>query len=844
MSKYVGYDIIVAHKTPLGARVGNYQFNNSGCVDWRPLAANNKLVFFGDIHQPQKLADNCYVIGAPMQFNFGDVGDRGMWVVDTDDWSVKFVELKSPKFITVDTIDGVDKNDKYNYYRVLHSDKRIESNNIVSVVVPEHFDERIKSDNFDGILNEWLTINEKDNNYLEVIKDILVDKSATVKTFIKDKLLSVGMTDFMSIKHAVYQVDNGFTLIVGDTDEFDSNGAGKTNSVDAICWCLFGETTKGLTGTDVILDKPVRQNDCHVTLVTDGYTIHRSHKRGLTILSEAKSCDLAEGLRKPDRQKLLEEQILGFDKNMFMSACYFSQENLVMLTGMGDKDKTNMITNLLGFDVYDDLYSKVHEKIKLFESDIDKNDDEGNSINNKIIIVKSKIDDCDEKIGEINADIKSYNEKISDYVAVVVSDTNTLNDLMNAPNDEESNFDNIIAVIDKCNNDISDKNNTIELLSNKLKDEGNRKFDLSKSMASISKEIDINNSNIDKLRLELDKLKSLKFGEKCDKCGSVIDESNVNMFKTEKIDKINTIETHNNDLNKEYNRLNDELSLIINSISSNEKEIRNCREIVDKDRKKISESNDEKNRIISSSKIRKNKIVDIQSGIDRMNITISEYKDRIVELTNRLDSTVKQKRVLDDDVAKYNKELNEIKSKIDKLNNGVSMLEFWKNAFSPKGIRVLLLDRFCNDFNLIANDYLSMISNGVMSVIINPKSTIKSGDERNKLSIDVSVNGQIRKYEALSGGEKKRVDISLCLALNKWTSVKYDIENGILGITIFDELFSFIDRIGEESIGAVLNVEGRNRAIFVISHTPELGSYANSRMTVIKRNGISSIGKE
>jgi DNA repair exonuclease SbcCD ATPase subunit len=82
------------------------------------------------------------------------------------------------------------------------------------------------------------------------------------------------------------------------------------------------------------------------------------------------------------------------------------------------------------------------------------------------------------------------------------------------------------------------------------------------------------------------------------------------------------------------------------------------------------------------------------------------------------------------------------------------------------------------------------------------------------------------------------------MALNKWVSNKYQIPNGLLGLMILDEMFSFIDRMGEESIATLLYEESQTKSVLVISHTPELASYATRIYNVTKENGVSHLDTE
>ena len=58
-----------------------------------------------------------------------------------------------------------------------------------------------------------------------------------------------------------------------------------------------------------------------------------------------------------------------------------------------------------------------------------------------------------------------------------------------------------------------------------------------------------------------------------------------------------------------------------------------------------------------------------------------------------------------------------------------------------------------------------------------------------------------------------------------------------------DEIFAFLDSLGEETIGTLLHEEGKNKAIYVISHTNELAAYASSSILIEKRGGVSELIK-
>lgn len=831
----IGYDIVLLHKQP------QYKLDNGFVlegVDWERLASNNKLVFFGHDHDAKILAVNCFVIGSPMPLTFGDVSDRGVWIIDTSDYSVEFVKLKYPKFITVNSYDEV--KDSYNYYRVLHAKEKSNIENVIGVVEPEFFSERITTDNFIEILHEWMKINSINNNYFDIIKNLITDKFQITRIMYDGKIDKVMIDDFFSIGHVEYNIDNGFTLIAGINEDFDSNGAGKSSVVDSIFWCLFGASTKSVTGDDVI-----RRGckDCNVTLHLSGgkdnnkYIISRTRKNGLSIICDEKC--LTDGLRQVDRQILLEQQILGFDKNVFLASCYFAQENLILLSGMTDVDKTNMITQLLGFEKYDDLYNEMSLQIKQKLIEIEKFVENKRNLETDLMIEKQKLNNQNSKINELElrkTNLSNKQIEIDNQIQnLEIEEAKKTIDLKSV--NVRDNSSDIIRYEEQLNN--------IEQLINseriKLEKCNDNNIKLNSKIAKLNSQLESVNENVNQINYEINELNNLKTNSRCDKCGAIITAQNVEMFINDKNNKKDFLITSVEILQNELSDSNVELNELKNDISSSKFEINKLELQRVNANLNINQLRSEQEKVIKLTNI-------INTEISKINVLIKSLRDQVISVEN-------DKTKIDNDIINVRNAIDSINKSILQIDNNIissvscisdrkldnEKFEFWKNAFSPKGIRTLLMDRFCNQFNLIINNYISTVSNGLMTLSLRPTKMLKSGDERNFLSLIITLNEIEVRYESLSGGEKRRVDVALCLALNEWVSMKYNVKCGILGFIAFDEVFSYLDNLAEETIATMLYNKSRDREIFVISHTADLGSYADKSIFLRKSNGITSL---
>jgi len=843
------YDLVVVHKTPVGSVVGKHIFNEG--VNWRKLAHQNKFVAFGHIHQMQKLSENCFVIGSPMHLGFGDEGKRGIWIVDTDVNRCSFYKLDYPEFIVVNTSNEVKEDD--NYYKVLNSSSRVTGDNVISVVLPEVFEERIKSNSFIEILKEWLTINEKDNSYLDVVKDILEEKLTLVKQFYSGKISKVVIKDFLSVGEVEYIIpENGFTLITGDSGTFNSNGSGKSSLTgEAICWALFGETTKGLTGDDVIRRG---QDDCSVKLIlnkgNNKIIIERSRKDGLKITVDVIETSafprvdrkdniivdtVLSGMRQTDRQEYLEESILGFDKTVFLASVYFSQENLLMLTHLSDTEKTNMITNLLGFEQYDSLQEQVISKIHSLEKEIELKNKERIDIDKSLVGLKTTVLGNEERIKDKNKQISDHEQSIQMYTEKVNEYTNRLNEKIDFIKvDYLTEIQNLRDTQDKIDNKLVTIREMKEGLVGDISS-------INSKISSCRMECSVNEKEVIKLENEIKSLQSLEKNVKCDKCGSFITEENIEKFVNEKSGIISqlsaslvVIEKDLMEFQKTLSQLSKEHSVLISKEKSLTEERLGTRlNLVTLEQLQRDQETREKDYLVSAEKIR--------GEIDKYSSFIKDSKKKIGGLNEQLKDIYTDKDKLLDKIKMLDDSILSTNESIRKIEDIISKLGFWKIAFSSKGIRSVLLDRFCNEINVFVNQYLSTVSSGLMTLVVTPTKVTKGGEERNKIGMSIQIDGQEVKYESLSGGEKRRVDISLIFGLNKWISSKHNIDNGIFGLIILDEVFSFLDSTGSETTAQLLWDEGKNRNIFVIDHALGLSSYADRIWTVNKVNGVSKL---
>lgn len=218
--------------------------------------------------------------------------------------------------------------------------------------------------------------------------------------------------------------------------------------------------------------------------------------------------------------------------------------------------------------------------------------------------------------------------------------------------------------------------------------------------------------------------------------------------------------------------------------------------------------------------------------LDRLNILQRTKKERESELNeilnkiNNIESQIKNKQSSEYDKEiitslkhrekQLNEELVEIIKNKKIIDKKITMLEFWKNGFSPSGIPNMLIDESIPFMNFKVNEYLEKISGGRYIVSFDTMKENKSGDFKDKISVNVlDTLTKASSRKKLSGGQTRIVDIATILTLSDLQCLTQDIKFNIL---LFDEIFDSLDDENIGYVSKILRLLAKDKSIFLISH--------------------------
>jgi DNA repair exonuclease SbcCD ATPase subunit len=237
------------------------------------------------------------------------------------------------------------------------------------------------------------------------------------------------------------------------------------------------------------------------------------------------------------------------------------------------------------------------------------------------------------------------------------------------------------------------------------------------------------------------------------------------------------------------------------------------------------------------------KISKVEDNIDKLKSAknkIRELELSISNCTDNLNREINRKLEIKEIISheEYEKLEDLVKIAEDKFNlaqKDFKYNKFIRNILGEDGVRKYVILKVLPILNRKVNFYLSMLGSDY---------TITFDNElKEKL---IARNKDIRSYESFSGGEKKRIDLALLLALMDVSKERNSIDTNIL---VLDEILdTSLDTVGAESFLEHLKngfkVTCPDKCIYIISHKKELGEELfDSIIHLIKKNDFTSIDK-
>lgn len=702
-------------------------------------------------------------------------------------------------------------------------------------------------------------------------------------------LSNIRAKNFLSWKDLNFNVVKGATLIDGwNDDDGRSEGSGKSAILNAVCWNLFGCLPKEANVDDVIKDG---EKSCEVVLEFDnGDAIVRTRKpNDLYIL---KAGATIKGKDAKETQSLIEEYI-GMNFETFCQSIYFAQNYDKKFLTSGQADKGKILSSIQNLQVFDkarkevmDLASAEDKKITSLRNQLQVEENNIKNLKSQHALITSFIED---KIKKHQAQASNLNQQkmmVTGNVARLASDIDSTNlkmseiDLNSLQNDEtelnaaKSQYvTDLSAVtyqktqIDTIRRSILAKENEGKTLATKYNTLQNKKQNLSNielnptylNLLTQRKAQEEFHKSLSYKRLDDKRIQLIEYINNptkiCPSCGSElknIDTSHVKQELNAIIAQMDGMASDSasfiENIDKQIVSLGEQLSKDSENIDVDIADVLTQLQVISDylDQNKVPSIDDlnakekELKSVISQiddalgqTQSKKMQHLQLKSKLDML---VRQQTDYMMQLS-QIDQAIEQLGEPDvsGDEAKLQNiviEMDQVAFKYDEINrlleeskSYVQRLETLKDGF--KEIKSYVFTNALNELNYRANQYL----NDLFDV----EASIKFTSEDQKIETKITLDGKDRSLGLLSGGQNRRFNLAVDLALSDIVSQR---KTSKLDLLVFDEYFKDLSEISMEKSLDLL--KSRKCPVLLIEHNTLFKNIVDNTFFVRLQDGTST----
>lgn len=631
--------------------------------------------------------------------------------------------------------------------------------------------------------------------------------------------------NFLSFLEFDLTFQKGLLAVVGenrDTPGARSNGSGKSAIAgDAIAWCLYGQTTRGVSGDDVI--HSLSKKNCRVTVhLDDGTVIERyrhdkEHKNSIVIRR-------VQNEVQADRLKDAQEQIdtlIGMDWLTFRQSCLFGQD-AVRFLALTDSEKKAVIERIMGVEILDSAATLAREDARTLQDAVSEKDKD-------TAIARAEIESLDRQ----KVTLRTAQDRISrtqhdelvalgselDSVAKELAELTNKNreELLSAERDRE-HWGNLAGNSQAL---IDDRLALLTELTDMLSKANTAQLGIHGQVAAID-------SGKSALAASIRRLQSLSGS--CPTCLQSVPPDHAHKVIP--------------GLALDLERLTAESARLVESLAESKACMASINEAVSQARKGYQE-------VLAGGLTANERLQSATEKLDRLQGAFATAKETLESRQKRIQGRLAALRKAPDpgyeaELVRVNQQASTVKEHLelysaesDQFAQLHKSYEFWINAFGLKGMRSMMLDNVLPYLEERCNGYLEELTGGTFKIGLSPVSASRGKEIRDSISVALSSASGADCYEGLSGGERQRVDLACAIALADLARLR---SKSKLELLVFDEVFERLDDAGCEAVGALLrkHADGWGTALLV-THLDALLAEVPNRIRVVKQMGVSRV---
>jgi DNA repair exonuclease SbcCD ATPase subunit len=633
--------------------------------------------------------------------------------------------------------------------------------------------------------------------------------------------------NFLIIGQADIDLSNrGLCRIAGENSDdttSSSNGSGKSSIIEAIYWCLFGETLRNIKSADGVVNRKTKKN-CSVVLEfseegnlyrVERYRRHTKHKNNLYLYINGVD---SRGKDNRDTQKYI-EGVIGMDKMSFANSVVFGQghsKNLKRFSEMTDSEKKETLESILNLDVFVKSYEAVKGSLKELEVSREHAADKAKDLFERVSFCEEKLAEALKKAEDFDTNkavevlgLEDAETALEETIGGLRERIQSLGDNLVSSDDAEEG---IAAAEELLSAHLELKSSLSELYTEKRNKDLLIKRGIERDVAALEAKVEA--------LLDPD-----HDGELCSSCGQKVTESGLVMAKDGYEFNIQDMSRSVETLDNRLKKLKKGYTLKVSAI---EEDISQVREFISEQKVRVKEASD-----------LKNKYLELTYKLEAREEMLASYKDAISKARSSENVWKATAKEWADEVSKLNEKVSQFEEDVQNMDGDISYYTFWKKAFSRKGIRSYLLDQIVPFLNERVAHYLDILTDGGIEATFHTVKTLASGDKRENFNLEISNKNAADTYEGNSGGEKRRIDLGVALGFNDFLASRSGKRFNLL---LLDEVFEGVDADGLYYVIKVLeDIARRKSSVFVITHRDELKSYFSDEILMQREDGLSYV---
>lgn len=636
------------------------------------------------------------------------------------------------------------------------------------------------------------------------------------------KILSVELTNFGPFHgtHRFEMADRGLLLVMGDNQDeprMDSNGSGKSHIFDGLDWCAWGENPRGDHAEAQFNDEAYGERGAKMQVKTaleadDGtaIVITRSRTKSKYELALEVGGEDKSSLDKGETQKAI-EKYLGLDRDVFHAAVLFGQTDLVHYADATDGDRMEILTKILQLDEIDVYLDRA----------------------------KAKVKGASEKRAQLQADLASLDGRLQatqpeQYDAHIQDWEQTRNDEVERLQFAIGNWEKDMAdaqaqIGDPASLQVRKQALDAELAVLVAPVEGPEIEQARLAAEQAQQAAAVGAQECVRMENQLVHMQNQQVGV-CSQCGQPVTAEHLQ----------NEVQRAREALQEAANRQEPIRRQVIEAEGARKA----AKEVFYATYRKYEAAKAEKMQESAKIDADLRVVTGIQARMSRLSQELLSMRARLEEQRTAINPFHARKAEVERERYELERRRGQVAYEVEALQADSRYLEFWVQAFGPKGLKSYILDSRLQELSDAANEWLGLLTGGTVWVRFEAEKVTRGKKVVNAPDVRVfrwNPDGTIteRSYRSWSGGEKKRISFAIDFGLSRLVARRAKQTYDLL---ILDEAFKHLDRSGKEAVVEMLQVLGREKSsLIVVEHDSEFQGQFEQRVLVTKRNRRSTI---